>query len=51
LAEAFAERAKAIAEAEGLDGKLVKAYVELVRQNRNNLRAVLQEIESGVMVD
>lgn len=51
LAEAFAERAQAIARAEGLDGKPRKAYVELVRQKRNNFRAVLQEIETGGMLD
>jgi hypothetical protein len=51
LAEAFAERAKAIAEENQLDDKPIKAYVELVRQKRNNLRAVLQEIESGAMMD
>jgi DNA polymerase III delta prime subunit len=51
LAEAFAERAQAIAEAEGLDGKPLKTYIELMRQKRNNFRAVLQEIESGAMLD
>jgi replication-associated recombination protein RarA len=51
LAEAFAERALEIARAEGLDGKPLKAYIELVRQKRNNFRAVLQEIESGAMLE
>jgi replication-associated recombination protein RarA len=51
LAEAFAERAREIAQAEGLDGKPLKAYLELVRQKRNNFRAVLQEIESGAMLE
>jgi replication-associated recombination protein RarA len=51
LAEAFAERALEIARAEGLDGRPLKAYIELVRQKRNNFRAVLQEIESGAMLE
>ena len=51
LAEAFAERAREIAQVEGLDGKPLRAYLELVRQKRNNFRAVLQEIESGAMLE
>lgn len=46
----FAERACRVAEAEGLDGKPIEAYVELIRQHTFNLRAVLQEIEGGAMV-
>jgi len=51
LAEAFAKRAQEIAQAEGLDGKPLPAYLELVRQNRNNMRAVLQAIQLGEMMD
>lgn len=49
LAKPFAARAKQIAETEGLDGKPVEAYVRLVQEHKNNLRAVLQEIEAGRM--
>jgi replication-associated recombination protein RarA len=49
LAKSFAARAKDIAMAEGLDGKPIESYVRLVQDNRNNLRAVLQEIEAGRM--
>ena len=51
LAEAMAERALTIARAEGLDGKPLANYLELVRQKRNNFRAVLQHIEAGGMLD
>lgn len=49
VAEPFAARAKEIAEREGLDGRPMAQYLELVRQHRNNLRSVLQAIEAGEM--
>ncbi len=50
LAPAFAKRAREIADAEGLNGKPESVYVRLVQRCRNNMRAVLQEIESGEMM-
>jgi DNA polymerase III delta prime subunit len=50
LAPAFARRARQIADAERLNGKPESAYVRLVQRCRNNMRAVLQEIESGTML-
>lgn len=51
LAQAFAERARSIAEREGLNGRPIGDYVKLVRDCKNNLRRVLQRIEEGEMLE
>jgi len=51
LAEPFAQRAKEIAEREGLDGQPIEKYIRLLRDNGNNLRAALQAIEAGGMLN
>lgn len=51
LCEAFAARALEIARAEGLDGQPIEKYVRLVKDKRNNMRAVLQAIEACEMLD
>ena len=50
LAQVFAEKAKAVAEAEGLGGAELKAYVRLVQACKNNMREVYGRIEAGEML-
>jgi replication-associated recombination protein RarA len=50
LAAAFAERVRAAAQAEGLDGRPIGDYVKLLQKCRNNCRAAFMEVESGAML-
>lgn len=51
LAKAFAERVRGIAQAEGLDGKPIEAYLKLAQKCGNNARAMLCAVEDGAMID
>lgn len=51
VARPFAERAQEIAQAEGLDGQPIEKYLRLVNNKGGNMRAVLQEIEAGKMLE
>jgi replication-associated recombination protein RarA len=51
VSEAFAARAQWIARQEDLDGAPIEKYVKLVRECKNNMRAVVQRIEAGEMIE
>ncbi len=50
LSERFAAFARRVAKREGLDGQSETAYARLVKESKNNLRDVLQQIDAGAMV-
>ena len=50
VAEPFAARVREIATAEGLNGKPLAAYVRLLKECRNNMRAALQAVDNGLML-
>ena len=51
IVQPMAERCKKIAEAEGLDGKPIGEYVKLLTAERCNMRAALNFIEAGGMLE
>jgi replication-associated recombination protein RarA len=49
LAKPFAERARQIAQAAGMDGQPLEKYIQLAKDCRNSLRMMLSRIECGEM--
>ncbi len=50
LAKPFAKRCREIATKEELNGQDLPAYIRLAQTYRNNMRAMLQAVESGAML-
>lgn len=50
LATAAAPLLRTIAQAEGLDGQPVEAYVNLMKRSKNNIRAAISAIAAGEML-
>ena len=51
ISKAFAQRAQEIASAENMDGQPIAAYEKLAYKHKCNFRAMLQDIEAGVMME
>ena len=51
VAPLLANRAREIAQAEHLDGQPESKYLKLIQDERMNMRAVLQRIEAGEMIE
>lgn len=49
LALPFAKHVRAMAIREGLDGKDINDYVRLAKEERNNMRAMIQRVDAGEM--
>ena len=50
VARAYAQKLKAAAELENLDGQPIEVYEALFHKHGGNMRAAYQEIEAGVMI-
>lgn len=51
LSRAFAEKVREIAVKEGLDGQPIERYIKLANDCKGNMRAMLQAVEVGDLLD